>query len=140
MKAHPHRRRCNLHAASLLSGGTARYLQQIRRLSMLEPDEESMLERRWHEHGDSNAAQKLVTSHLRLVAKIATGYRGYGLPISDLISEGNVGLMQAVKRFNPEKACASLRTPSGGSRRLSRNTFCARGRWCESAPLQIRRS
>ena len=92
-----------MQAASLLSGGTARYLQQIRRLSMLEPDEESMLARQWREHGDSNAAQKLVTSHLRLVAKIATGYRGYGMPISDLISEGNVGLMQAVKRFNPEK-------------------------------------
>ncbi len=92
-----------MQAASLVSGGITRYLQEIRRLPMLQADEESMLARRWREHGDANAAQKLVTSHLRLAAKIATRYRGYGLPISDLISEGNVGLMQAVKRFNPEK-------------------------------------
>jgi RNA polymerase sigma-32 factor len=84
-------------------GGLSRYLEEIRRFPMLEPQEEYMLAKRWREHGDRNAAHKLVTSHLRLVAKIAMGYRGYGLPISEVISEGNVGLMQAVKRFEPEK-------------------------------------
>ena len=80
-----------------------RYLEQIRRFPMLEAQDEYMLAKRWREHGDRDAAHKLVTSHLRLVAKIAMGYRGYGLPISEVISEGNVGLMQAVKRFEPEK-------------------------------------
>ncbi len=83
--------------------GLAHYLSEIRRFPMLEPQEEYMLAKRWREHGDSKAAHKLVTSHLRLVAKIAMGYRGYGLPISEVVSEGNVGLMQAVKRFEPEK-------------------------------------
>jgi RNA polymerase sigma-32 factor len=83
--------------------GLARYLEEIRRFPMLEPQDEYMLAKRWREHGDREAAHKLVTSHLRLVAKIAMGYRGYGLPISEVISEGNVGLMQAVKRFEPEK-------------------------------------
>ena len=80
-----------------------RYLQEIRRFPMLEPDEEYMLARAWREHGDTDSAHRLVTSHLRLVAKIAMGYRGYGLPVSELISEGNVGMMQAVKRFDPER-------------------------------------
>ena len=80
-----------------------RYLDQIRKFPMLEKDEEYMLAKAWHIKGDSKAAHKLVTSHLRLVAKIAMGYRGYGLPITDLISEGNVGIMQAVKKFDPEK-------------------------------------
>jgi len=84
-------------------GGLTRYLEEIRRFPMLEPQEEYMLAKRWREHGDRDAAHRLVTSHLRLVAKIAMGYRGYGLPISEVISEGNVGLMQAVKRFEPEK-------------------------------------
>ena len=84
-------------------GGLTRYLEEIRRFPMLEPQEEYMLAKRWREHGDRDAAHKLVTSHLRLVAKIAMGYRGYGLPISEVISEGNVGLMQAVKRFEPDK-------------------------------------
>jgi RNA polymerase sigma-32 factor len=84
-------------------GGLTRYLEEIRRFPMLEPQQEYMLAKRWREHGDREAAHKLVTSHLRLVAKIAMGYRGYGLPISEVISEGNVGLMQAVKRFEPEK-------------------------------------
>jgi RNA polymerase sigma-32 factor len=84
-------------------GGLTRYLQQIRQFPMLQPDEEYMLAKSWKEHGDREAAHKLVTSHLRLVAKIAMGYRGYGLPISEVISEGNVGLMQAVKRFEPDK-------------------------------------
>ncbi|MBS7545567.1 RNA polymerase sigma factor RpoH [Ancylobacter oerskovii] len=84
-------------------GGLGQYLAEIRKFPMLEPQEEYMLAKRWREHNDPNAAQKLVTSHLRLVAKIAMGYRGYGLPISEVISEGNVGLMQAVKRFEPDK-------------------------------------
>jgi RNA polymerase sigma-32 factor len=84
-------------------GGLSRYLEEIRRFPMLEPHEEYMLAKSWREHGDREAAHKLVTSHLRLVAKIAMGYRGYGLPISEVVSEGNVGLMQAVKRFEPEK-------------------------------------
>ena len=82
--------------------GLSHYLTEICRFPMLEPQEEYMLARSWREHGDREAVQKLVTSHLRLVAKIAIGYRGYGLPISEVISEGNVGLMQAVKRFEPE--------------------------------------
>src|SRR5919109_4624348 len=80
-----------------------RYLKEIQRLPMLELQDEFMLAKRWREHGDRDAAHKLVTRHLRLVAKIAMGYRGYGLPISEVISEGNVGLMQAVKRFEPDK-------------------------------------
>jgi len=83
--------------------GLNRYLQEIRKFPMLEADEEFMLAKRYREHEDPEAAQKLITSHLRLVAKIAMGYRGYGLPISEVISEGNVGLMQAVKRFEPER-------------------------------------
>lgn len=90
---------------SLVSGdgGLTRYLEEIRRFPMLEPQEEYMLAKRYLEHSDPKAAHRLVTSHLRLVAKIAMGYRGYGLPIGEVISEGNVGLMQAVKRFEPER-------------------------------------
>ncbi len=84
-------------------GNLSRYLQEIRKFPMLEQDEEYMLAKRWREDNDTEAAHKLVTSHLRLVAKIAMGYRGYGLPLSELISEGNVGMMQAVKRFDPER-------------------------------------
>jgi RNA polymerase sigma-32 factor len=84
-------------------GGLNRYLQEIRKFPMLEPNEEFMLAKRYKEHEDPAAAQRLITSHLRLVAKIAMGYRGYGLPISEVISEGNVGLMHAVKRFEPDK-------------------------------------
>src|SRR6266702_3752942 len=83
--------------------GLARYIEEIRRVPMLEPQDEYMLAKRWREHDDLEAVHKLVNSHLRLVIKIAKGYRGYGLPISELISEGNVGLIQAVKRFEPEK-------------------------------------
>jgi RNA polymerase sigma-32 factor len=83
--------------------GLTRYIEEIRRVPMLEPQDEYVLAKRWREHGDRDAAHKLVNSHLRLVAKIAMGYRGYGLPISEVISEGNVGLMQGVKRFEPEK-------------------------------------
>ena len=84
-------------------GGLTRYLEEIRRFPMLEPQQEYMLAKSWREHGDRDAAHELVTSHLRLVARIAMGYRGYGLPIGEVISEGNVGLMQAVKRFDPDK-------------------------------------
>ena len=83
--------------------GLARYLAEIRKFPMLEPQEEYMLAQRYREHEDRDAAHRLVTSHLRLVAKIAMGYRGYGLPIGEVISEGNVGLMQAVKKFDPDK-------------------------------------
>lgn len=85
------------------SHGLARYLEEIRKFPMLEPHEEFMLAKAWQERGDQEAAEKLVTSHLRLVARIAMGYRGYGLPISEVISEGNVGLMQAVRRFDPDR-------------------------------------
>src|SRR5438477_138244 len=84
-------------------GGLSRYLSEIRKFPMLAKDEEFMLAKRWQEHEDPAAAHRLVTSHLRLVAKIAMGYRGYGLPIGEVISEGNVGLMQAVKKFEPDK-------------------------------------
>lgn len=86
-----------------LEGGLTRYLAEIRRFPMLRPDQEVAYAKRWRDHGDREAAYHLVTSHLRLVAKIAMGYRGYGLPVADIISEGNVGLMQAVKRFEPER-------------------------------------
>ncbi len=84
-------------------GSLSQYLQEIRKYPMLEANQEYMLAKAWTEHDDSDAAHQMVTSHLRLVAKIAMGYRGYGLPVADLISEGNVGMMQAVKRFDPEK-------------------------------------
>jgi RNA polymerase sigma-32 factor len=84
-------------------GGLSRYLTEIRKFPLLDPQEEYMLAKRWKEHEDPDAARKLVTSHLRLVAKIAMGYRGYGLPVSEIVAEGNVGLMQAVKRFEPDK-------------------------------------
>ncbi len=86
-----------------VESGLSRYLSEFKRFPMLEPQEEYILATRWREHGDREAAHKLVTSHLRLVAKIAMGYRGYGLPIGEVISEGNVGLMQAVRRFEPDK-------------------------------------
>jgi RNA polymerase sigma-32 factor len=84
-------------------GGLSRYLSEIRKFPLLAPEEEYMLAKRWKEHEDPDAARQLVTSHLRLVAKIAMGYRGYGLPLSEVVAEGNVGLMQAVKRFEPDK-------------------------------------
>ncbi|MFN7055437.1 RNA polymerase sigma factor RpoH [Hyphomonas sp.] len=83
--------------------GLSRYLSEIRKFPMLEKNEEFMLARQWRDHEDTEAAEKMVTSHLRLVAKIAMGYRGYGLPMAEVISEGNVGLMQAVKKFDPDK-------------------------------------
>ena len=95
--------RMSLPSVTSGEGGLNRYMEEIRRFPMLEPQEEYMLAKRYAEHDDRNAAHRLVTSHLRLVAKIAMGYRGYGLPIGEVISEGNVGLMQAVKRFDPER-------------------------------------
>ncbi|HLH96017.1 MAG TPA: RNA polymerase sigma factor RpoH [Xanthobacteraceae bacterium] len=95
------------HVAALpiftVESGLSGYLDKIRQFPMLEPEEEYMLAKRWRERGDSSAAHRLVTSHLRLVAKIAAGYRGYGLPIGEVLSEGNVGLMQAIRRFDPER-------------------------------------
>ncbi len=96
-------RATSLPAIAAGEGGLNRYLQEIRLFPMLAPEEEFMLAKRYSEHGDSKAAERMITSHLRLVAKIAMGYRGYGLPIGEVISEGNVGLMQAVKRFEPDK-------------------------------------
>ncbi|WGF89043.1 RNA polymerase sigma factor RpoH [Marinivivus vitaminiproducens] len=93
----------NLLTVPSEGSGLARYLDEIRRFPMLEPEEEFMLAKNWRDHEDSAAAHKLVTSHLRLVAKIAMGYRGYGLPMNEIISEGNLGLMQAVKRFDPDR-------------------------------------
>ena len=95
----------NTTSLSVMSpdGGLSRYLSEIRKFPMLDKDEEFMLAKCWREHEDPEAAHRMVTSHLRLVAKIAMGYRGYGLPIGEVISEGNVGLMQAVKKFEPDK-------------------------------------
>ena len=93
----------NLPTITSSENGLSRYMQEIRKFPMLEPNEEYMLAKRYLEHDDRDAAHKLVTSHLRLVAKIAMGYRGYGLPIGEVVSEGNVGLMQAVKKFDPER-------------------------------------
>src|SRR5260370_26549610 len=97
-------------------GNLTRYLQEIRKFPMLEPEQEYMLAKRWKEHEDPQAAHKLVTSHLRLVAKIAMGYRGYGLPLSELISEGNVGMMQAVKPLCLDRALLLATSARGGSR------------------------
>jgi len=93
----------NFLTVPVAGSSLARYLEEIRRFPMLEPEQEFMLAKQWQEHGDVEAAHQLVTSHLRLVAKIAMGYRGYGLPLNEIISEGNVGLMQAVKRFDPDR-------------------------------------
>ena len=94
--------RLNLPSIAI-DGGLANYLTQIKKFPILNPEEEYMLAKRWKKRGDLKSAQKLITSHLRLVAKIAMGYRGYGLPVNEIISEGNIGLMQAVKKFEPEK-------------------------------------
>lgn len=93
----------NLPTVSSADGGFSRYLSEVRKYPMLEPQEEFMLAKAYQEHGDRDAVEKMVTSHLRLVAKVAMGYRGYGLPINEVVSEGNVGLMQAVKKFDPDK-------------------------------------
>jgi len=103
LKTTPSSGNMSLSVALSPEQGLSRYLDEIRKFPMLDKDEEFMLAKRWIEHRDQAAAEKMVTSHLRLVAKIAMGYRGYGLPIAEIISEGNVGLMQAVKKFDPEK-------------------------------------
>ena len=109
------------------SCGLARYLEEIRRFPMLEPQQEYLLSKRWQEHEDAAAAQMLITSHLRLVARIAMGYRGYGLPLGEVISEGNFGLMQAVRRFDPDRGFRLLPTLCGGFALPSKNTFCGHG-------------
>ena len=103
--------------------------REIRRFPMLSADDEYTLAKDWKSTGNVEAAHKLVTSHLRLVAKIAMGYRGYGLPVSELIAEGNLGMMHAVKKFEPEKDFACRLTQGGGSRRAFRNMFYVHGRW-----------
>jgi RNA polymerase sigma-32 factor len=107
----------------------SRYLQEIRKFPMLSQKEEYMLAKAWQEHGDTDAAHKLVTSHLRLVAKIAMGYRGYGLPMGELISEGNVGMMQAVKRFDPDKGFRLATYAMWWIRAAIQNISCAPGPW-----------
>src|ERR1051325_868459 len=109
--------------------GLSRYLAEIRKFPMLEPQEEYMFAKRWREHEDREAAHALVTSHLRLVAKIAMGYRGYGLPISEVVSEGNVGLMQAVKRFEPDKGFRLATSPMWGSRASIQEYILGSGSW-----------
>src|SRR5436190_21874533 len=99
--------------------GIDRHFKEIQRFPMLAPQDEYLLGKRWREAGDRDAADRLVISHLRLVAKIARGYDGYGLPIADLISEGHIGLLQAVERFEPEKGFRSRPMPCGGSSRPS---------------------
>src|SRR6266702_3188408 len=121
-------------------GGLSRYLTNIRKFPMLAKDEEFMLAKRWQEHADPEAAHRLVTSHLRLVAKIAMGYRGYGLPIGEVISEGNVGLMQAVKRFEPERASVWPPMPCGGFALQFKSISCVRGAWSKWAPQRTRKS
>jgi RNA polymerase sigma-32 factor len=104
-------------------GGLSRYLDAIRKFPLLDPADEAMYARRWREDGDREAAYRLVTSHLRLAAKLALRYRGYGLPLADLISEANVGLMLAVKRFKPEKGVRLATYAMCGSRRPFMSTF-----------------
>jgi len=125
----------NVPATIPALGGDAslnRYLSEIRKFPILKPEQEYMLAKRLQEHGDAKAAEQLVTSHLRLVSKIAMGYRGYGLPVSELISEGNIGLMQGVKKFDPDR----------GFRLATRckNSSCAAGASSKSAQPPRRRS
>ena len=105
------------------TGGLSIYLSQIKKFPMLDAEEEYMLAKNWRERGNIKSAHKLVTSHLRLVAKIAMGYRGYGLPVNELIAEGNIGLMQAVKKFDPDKDLGLLHTQCGGLRQQYKNMF-----------------
>ena len=108
-------------------GNLAIYLQEIKKFPILTAEEEYMLAKRYKEHGDTEAAHKLVTSHLRLVAKIAMGYRGYGLPVTDLISEGNVGIMQAVKKLIQREVLDLLLMQCGGLELKFKNMFCIVG-------------
>ncbi len=121
-------------------GGLNRYLQEIRKFPMLEPEEEYMLAKRWVDHQDREAAHQMVNSHLRLAAKIAMGYRGYGLPQAEVISEANVGLMQAVKRFDPEKGFRLATYAMWWIRASIRNMSCAPGRWSSWAQPRRKRN
>src|SRR5690242_7759168 len=109
--------------------GIDHYYKDIQRFPMLDPQEEYMLAKRWRDAGDRDAAHRLIISHLRLVAKVARGYGGYGLPIADLISEGHVGLMQAVERFEPERGFRFSTYAMWWIRARSKNLSCVRGRW-----------
>ena len=104
-------------------GGLSLYLAQIKKFPMLDAEEEYMLAKNWRENGNLQSAHKLVTSHLRLVAKIAMGYRGYGLPVNELISEGNIGLMQAVKKFDPDKGFRLATYAMCGLKHLYKSMF-----------------
>ena len=117
-----------------------RYLAEIKKFPVLTAEQEYMLAKRYAEHQDPEAAKQLVTSHLRLVAKIAMGYRGYGLPVSELISEGNIGLMQGVKKFEPDRGFRLATYAMCGSKPRCRNLSCAAGRWSRWAPRRRRRS
>ena len=108
--------------------GLRSYLKQIQRFPILKQEEEYMLGKRWTDHADADAAQQLVTSHLRLVAKIAFGYRGYGLSLAEIISEGNIGLMQAVKSLNRKKVSVFPLTPCGGFALRFKNMYLRAGR------------
>ena len=109
--------------------GIDRYFKEIQRFPMLDPREEYKLAKRWRQHGDRDAAHRLITSHLRLVAKIARGYRGYDLPLADLISEGHVGLLKRSNGSSPSGASGSRPMPCGGSSQPSGDTSCAHGPW-----------
>lgn len=111
------------------AGGITHYLQEFHKFPMLAPEEEYALAESWRDDGDTDAAQRLVTSHLRLVAKITMGNRGYGLPVGELISEGNIGMMQAVKRFEPDADFAWQPMPCGGSEPAFRNTSSVPVHW-----------
>ena len=130
----------NLPVVPSLSGeaGLNRYLAEIKKFPLLTPENEYMLAKRYQEHQDPEAARQLVTSHLRLVAKIAMGYRGYGLPVSELISEGNIGLMQGVKKFEPDRGFR-LATYAMWWIKASIQEFILRS-WSRWAPPPIRRS
>jgi RNA polymerase sigma-32 factor len=132
----------NLPVVPTLGGEQSlnRYLSEIKKFPVLAPEQEYMLAKRFSEHGDRDAAAQLVTSHLRLVAKIAMGYRGYGLPVSELISEGNIGLMQGVKKFEPERGFRLATYAMCGSRPRCRSSSCARGAWSRWARPPRRRS
>ena len=121
-------------------GNLSRYLDEIRKFPVLSQEEEFSLAKDWKDTGNIEAAHKLVTSHLRLVAKIAMGYRGYGLPMGELIAEGNLGMMHAVKRFEPEKGFRLSTYAMWWIRASIQNIFCGHGHWSRSGQRQRKRS
>jgi hypothetical protein len=123
-----------------VDGGLSKFFREAWTYPILEKDEEYMLAKSYAEHDDTDAAHKLVTSHLRLVAKIAMGYRGYGLPVSDLVSEGSIGLMKAVKNLTQKEASGYQLTPCGGLGHQSQNTCCVHGPWSNWALWRRRKS